>query len=83
MFIKFRNHTIALYKDEKYNAAFSEMLKNGGNQSQSILYDISIFNKFSSIVHTYAESLPETTLHIGPRGALTRGVSRRTSGFPA
>jgi hypothetical protein len=70
MFIKFRNHTVALYKDAKYNAAFSEMLKNGGNQSQSILYDISIFNKFSSIVHTYAESLPETTLHIGPGGSL-------------
>jgi hypothetical protein len=70
MFIKFRNHTIALYTDETYNAAFSEMLENGSNQSQSILYDISIFNKFSRIVHTYAESLPETTLHIGPGDSL-------------
>ncbi|MBN2109073.1 MAG: methyltransferase domain-containing protein [Deltaproteobacteria bacterium] len=70
MFIKFRNHTIALYKDGNYNSAFSEMLDNGGNQSQSILYDISIFNKFSRIVHSYAKSLPETTLHIGPGGSL-------------
>lgn len=70
MFIKCRNHTLALYKDENYNSAFSEMLERGLSQTPSILYDVSIFNKFSRIVHTYAESLPETTLHIGPGGSL-------------
>lgn len=70
MFIKFRNHTIALYNDEDYNKAFFEMLENGLNQSSSILYDVSIFNKFSRIIHTYAESLPETTLQIGPGDSL-------------
>ena len=70
MFIKFRNHHIALYNDEDYNTAFSEMLAYGLNQSSTILYDVSIFNKFSRTMHKYSEKLPETTLQIGPGDSL-------------
>jgi len=65
-----RSYNFSQYDGMEYNLAFSELLKRGEKHQGSIIYDFSIFRRYSRIINRFLDKVPETTLQIGPGGSL-------------